>query len=188
MAEIFRIRTTWQGVAGTPYYTNLYFTDTGTNGPPLAAASAVDTMFENIAGNISNGLDWTVEGDVPVIDDATGILTGSWGVGNRFGNGTNVSELLPRQAQGMIRWETGVVVGGRRLRGRTFVPGPTEPLNEVGGNPVSGYVDGLEGTGEFLRDSPNCELRVYSPTHHTSAVVTAVSAANYWATLRSRRD
>jgi hypothetical protein len=188
MTNIFRVRTIWEGVAGAPYYTNLYFTDTGANPAPLAAAAAVDTMFENIAGNISNLLSWTVQSDIPVIDDATGTLVGNWSVGNRFGNGTNVSEILPRQAQGMIRWETTTVVGGRRLRGRTFVPGPTEPLNEQGGTPVTGYVDGLEGTGEFLRDSPNNELRVYSPTHGTSAVVTGVGAAPYWANLRSRRD
>jgi hypothetical protein len=188
MALIFRVRTIWEGVGGSPYYTNLYFTDNASGATALSAASAVDTMFENIAGNISNLLSWTVQGDCPIIDDATGTLTGAYSVGNRFGNGTNVSELLPRQAQGMIRWDTSVVVGGRRLRGRTFVPGPTEPLNEQGGQPVVGYVDGLEGTGEFLRDSPGNELRVYSPTHHTSAVVTGVGAAPYWANLRSRRD
>lgn len=57
--------------------------------------------------------------------------------------GAGGSSPLPLQTQGLIRWGTAGVAGGRRVRGRTFVPCPDEGDNTVGGVPGTSYTSQL---------------------------------------------
>lgn len=187
MALLDKVQTVWSGVAGTPYYSTMYFADTGSATSAQDAVNAVQTFWSSIAANISNLLSWEVLGDVPIIDDSDGSLDGSWAVTNAIGAGTNAGQLLPRQANGIVRWETGVVVGGRRLRGHTFVPGPTESLNDAPGVPVAGYAGALTINGNLLIGDAGNELRVWSRKNGTSLPATFALGLSYWATQRSRR-
>ena len=187
MTIMNRVRTVWAGVAGAPYYSNLYFTDDATLGTAQDASDAVDAMWTSIAGSLSTAISWTVESIVARIDDATGTLVGQWGTVANTGAGTTAGDLIPRQAQALYRWNTAAVVNGRLLKGRTFVPGFLEAGNDAAGNPTAAIVTGLTTTGNALIADPGNELRVWSRTHGTSAVVTSCQGASFWATLRSRR-
>lgn len=188
MASLNRIRTTWRGVAGTPFYSNHYFVDDATLATAQDAVNAIGTFWSSLAGNISALLNYTVEADVARIDSVTGELLGNWTALNVTGSGTNAGEYLPGQVQGIVRWETSTVVAGHRLRGRTFIPGPTEPLSVAPGVPVVGYSDALTiNANAVIADAGNVMV-IWSPTHGEYRPVTGATGLRYWATLRSRRD
>lgn len=188
MATIMRVRTVFQGVAGAPYYSNHYFTDDATLSTAQDAIDAVDTFWTALSGNLTNAMTWNVEGTVARIDDVTGALNGQWaGVANA-GVGGSAGEIIPRVAQGLVRWLTPNVVGGRMLRGRTFIPGVLESINTVSGVPTAAFVTLLATAGNALIADAGNELRVWSRTHGVSHPATAALGWTEWASLRSRRD
>lgn len=188
MATMNRVRTVWTGVAGAPWYSNMYFTDDTLSTTAQDAVNAVGTFWSAISGNIVNTVAYTVQGAVARIDDATGTLLGAWAVTPVTGAGTAAVDQLPRQVQGLVRWETGRVVSGRFLRGRTFIPGLGETLNNAGGIPAPAVVT-LFGTAgaALIADSGN-ELLVWSRAHGVSEPAVSATGWSQWATLRTRRD
>lgn len=186
MTDIIRMRLAWSGPGGSALST-FYFTETGgTSGDD--AAAAVEAFVEDIKGVVAN--DWTASltGVQAVIDDATGTLVGTVGIGGGFTTGgDNSNEKSPLATQGLIQWGTGTVVSGRILRGRTFIPGVTDAVNDEG-KPTSGYITDINAAAAALIADSSSVLRVWSREHGTSAVVTAGSCWNQFAVLRSRRD
>jgi hypothetical protein len=188
VAVMNRVRTVWTGVAGVPYYTTHYFTDDATLTTAQDAVSAVNTLWTNLASIIYNGLTWTVDGAVARINAADGALVGQWGAAGATGVGTDAGELLPRQAQGGVRLDTGAVVSGRLLRGRTFVPGACETRNGPTGVPTAAYIASLSTNFQALVADAGNELLVWSRTHGVANPVTTTTAQGKWFTLNSRRD
>lgn len=187
MATLFRVRVGWAGtLPGVPYLSTLWF------GSGLyVEQDAVDStraFLDSAKGLWSTALTATVEPEVALIDEATGALTGVTSVTPPGAvTGENSNEPLPVSSQGLARFSTSTVAGGRILKGHMFIPAPTADLNDNGA-PTSSYVSVLAGkVADFIADVSS-ELRVYSRTHHTSGLVTSGSAAPYWAVLRSRRD
>jgi len=133
-------------------------------------------------------LSYEVESFVDVIDDATGTLTGvvSTGGGDTGSGGASVSNL-PFATQGLIQLSTGIVVAGRILKGRIFVPG-VQSSDSNGGVPATAYVSALTAGYNALQTALPNTLRVWSRTHGTSALVTAGAGWGTFAVLRSRRD
>lgn len=67
------------------------------------------------------GVTISVDGTGDTYDDATGTLTGSW---SAAGAGSFAGEAAFNPAAGVgacVTWNTGLIVNGRRLRGRTFL-------------------------------------------------------------------
>jgi hypothetical protein len=183
-----RVRTVWTGVAGAPYYTNMYFNDDNTITPAQDAVNAVGTFWSALSGNIVNTVSYTVQGDVARINVATGQLQGAWAVTPVTAAGTAAVDQLPRQVQGLVRWETGTVVSGRFLRGRTFIPGLGETLNNPGGVPTPTLVALFGTAGAALIADTGNELLVWSRAHGVANPVVSATGWSQWATLRTRRD
>lgn len=187
MASILRIRTTWTGAQGVPYLSTHYFTRVD-SGSAAFAADAVAALWTGMEDYISNTLDWTVEGFAAVINDATGDLVGVDAVGGgNSGSGTQGSTTLPYATQGLLGLTTSNVVSGRILRGRCFIPGPTEEHSSEG-VPTSGYISALSAAAGDMLASPDAELLIWSRAHGTSHPVTSYNPWAQWAVLRSRRD
>jgi hypothetical protein len=187
MTSILRMRTTLTGVTGSPYVSTQYFTGS-TNADAANAASAVGAFFNSIKTRWPNALAYNVEPFVDVINDATGALTAVVNIGGGVsGVGSSGQVALPWATQGLLRFNTGTVVGGRLLRGRMFVPGPTEADSDVG-VPLAAYITALNTAYTALTTALPNTLRVWSRTHGTSALVTGASPWSQWAVMRSRRD
>jgi len=194
---IARVRTVLTGVAGTPWYSNLYFVDEG--GTPIATTAVgwVNDMWTAAAGAISDNVDWLVQGEVAQIDEATGLLTGITTVADESGGGTATDDELPFQTQALTRWLTDDFVHGRRLRGRLFWPGMGES-NNTGGVPSSGLRAALSTySNDLVSDSAGTLVvwsRPFAGTEGNPArvgsygLVTGTSISTKWATLRTRRD
>jgi len=93
----------------------MYFLDINT------APDSVRSFWEGMFSLIPADVTIKVDGVGDVIEDTTGALVGQWifpapAVVQCTGIGTYAAPC-----GGLIRWETGVIKDGRRLRGRTFV-------------------------------------------------------------------
>lgn len=186
---MLRVTTEWTGTQpGTPYYTNLMFGGT-TGGEADAASAAVLTLWQTLDTDITNRLTWTILPEAEFVDPATGNVTGIEPIPGGTAPGASGLDPLPAFTQALLRWRTGLFVAGREVRGRTFVPGPTEAMNTLG-IPTATYLNFLTATANtFLVDAGTAgDFGVWSPTRGLFAAAASVSAWTQWSTLRSRRD
>lgn len=119
MPDVARIRVTWTGAPVTgPGVSTFYLNSSVTAGWP----AALMTLFTALKNNVPPGITWTIPGDADILDMATGVLKTTNSPG---GGGTIVSNGSPADYKpgvgARIRWNTTGVVGGRRVKGTTFV-------------------------------------------------------------------
>jgi hypothetical protein len=182
---MYRIRTALEQQAGNPMLNTLYF-DEGA-GTAAQAASAVAAFWTACGDLMSTACGWQVENEVALVDEATGDITGYESVASPgSGSGTLSGQPLPFATQGFMNWRTGIIVAGRRLAGRTFIPAATENLNDAG-VPNGDYIEVLATAAAALIDDADSALLVYSPTHHTGGLVSSGNVGRVWGVLRSRR-
>lgn len=184
---MLRIRTVFTGVAGTPYYSNLYSNAGNDSGAAQAACADVADFWSTFRPSWVPQLRYEVQADVAVIDPATGGLTGAV-LGQQVTNiGTGSGELLPLFTQLLIGWNTGVVSGGRFVRGKCFVPGFTEANNDATGRPDA-PLKNLALTAAQKIVNSDSDFVVWSRKNGTVAPIASTQINGAWAVLRSRRD
>lgn len=160
-----------------------------------AAATGLNAFWQSIADRISAAVTLSMDSEVEVVDASTGLITGTHSVTGWSVVGTDTGATLPPITQGLIRWRTGVfgpatatAPGGREIRGKTFIPGPTIASVD-GGKPNAAYRTDLANAAATLRDiSTPVSLVVYSPTYRLGPNVNNSSVWTEFASLRGRRD
>lgn len=178
-----RVRTVFTGVAGTPWYSNLYFGDTSL---PADAHAAVVDFWALIGPYIHTSVDWTVESEVTVLSILTGQPTSQTSVGAISGGGTASGQPLPWATQGLLRARTEAYANGRNVRGRIFIPGLTEDAQSQGRpEPAVGPLMVTAAEQLLLTDAT---WVVWSRKNQIQPEVTSVDFWQEWAVLRSRRD
>ena len=191
---MLRVRTVFTGVAGSPWYNNLYL-----NGSIQAEAEeAVDQVrqfWDSVKGYISTGITIKVDDDVPNINPADGTVESIYSVSSASLAGGNAADPLPRMTQMLVRLRTSGVVAGRRVQGRTFLPGFGEG-SSTNGRPNPSDVTLIQNA--FIAmvaglDAGDVALGVWSrPVEDGRAgslhLVKNVSVWSEWSVLRSRRD
>jgi hypothetical protein len=96
-----------------------------------------------------------------------------------------------RAAGGRVDWSTGVIVGGRRLTGRTYLVPLISNAFDADGLVSSTVQGGLTTAGNDLiaaMNSAGIPLQVWSRKNAASHVAISASAPPNGAILRSRRD
>lgn len=184
MVTLGRTQTVLTGVAGAPYYSNLYW-DTG-----YSAAEAVEhtaELWEILDNRIVNEVAWEVSGIVEYFDDSDGIIIGAVVTDAVVGAGEAGGEMLPSSTQVLVKWRTGVYSGGREIRGRTFVPALDVFMNDEGSVEAVARGDLSDELATWLGGLA-FPPRIWSRTHGDSAVVAAAEVWEQFAVLRSRRD
>ena len=191
MATLGRLRTVWSGVAGSPYYTNLYFLTDATGTGMQDSCDAWTDLIDAFSTSLATSLVPTIDADVPLIDSTNNTLTGSTTVSGATVDCDGGGDLMPPATQGLIRWRTDAVVAGRRLRGRTFLPGMTEGDGNAGGAVLPALkvsMDGYLATTFIPATQAAAPLVVYGPTHFAFSEVVSGDMWEQFAVLRSRRD
>lgn len=115
MANLDRIRVSWTGFPGSPGVSTFYSTDAPYTMGALYALYANMAAFLPIDVTIS----FPTTGDI--IDPLNGSLTGTWAgptEADVVGTGTG-PYAAPTGI--MIRWDTGSILDGHRLQGRTYL-------------------------------------------------------------------
>lgn len=184
---VARIRTVFTGVAGSPYYSNLYFSN-GTDAEILNAVNRVRAFWNVLATTLRNGMSAQVLGEVVTIDPVTGNIIAVQQVAAPAAvNYTGTGDALPPQTQVMLTFNTGSYAGGRQVRGRCFIPGWTETANQVDGTLTGSYPTDITTAAATMRTGAPAQV-VWSRKNGTIVPVTGASVARKWATLKTRRD
>lgn len=182
---MLRVRTTFAGIPGTPYLSTMYFSGDDTQTGANNAVTAVGAFWNTIDPSLISGLTWSTE---PAVDVLTtdGVLTGSFGTTPIASGGATAGVLAPVATQGLLRWSTNAFVSGRRIRGRTFIPGiPTAMVS--GGAPTGSLVTNAATAAANLI-SATANFGVWSRKNGSWTEVTSGGLWTQFAVLRSRRD
>lgn len=187
MANISRIKVDWSGTAVTGAGLTTFYSNDVT---PTALPGAVLTFFDDLKAIVPAGVTWTIPSSGDLLDEADGELQGGW---TASGGGAVSSTGTAVHAQGVglrIKWVTGGVVAGRRVRGSTFI--------------VPVVTDNLQADGTFRTNEINVmgaaalALLAADPTlviwsrpapgrSGTSHLITSVATPDAISWLRSRR-
>lgn len=183
---INRVQAIWSGTIVEGGGLSTFYFDTGV-GTPAQHVAAVATFLTATDDQRSTGAVWTTGADVAAVDEATGALVSVTSVATSTGTGTAVGDTMPPATQGLLRALSSVVVGGRLLRGRVFLPGAVESAN-IGGLPIAAYRTDYDTAAAALIANLNAQWVIWSRTHGVIAPVASANVWSKWAVLRSRRD
>lgn len=187
MANLYEIQTVWSGVEGAPFYTTLRGLSSGTT-TPQEMADAWETFLEGLQAVTDNALVAVVNDEVRVIESTTGETQSVSTISGATVAMAHTGDPLPPLCQMLLRWSTGVFTGGRRIRGRTFIPGGMEAYNTAAGKVDAGLASGLQTNAEAFITACSGDFVIYSPTHRAYASVQEAQLSTDWSFLRSRRD
>lgn len=184
MVALNRYRVIWTGGSGGTGLSTFYSADTS-----VTLLSDIRTFFNAVKGYFTDDVTWSFPSAGDTIESSTGVLVGAWTATTQTpvaGGATG-----PWVAGVGLRcvWETGAVIGGRRVRGSTFLTGLQGAAFAADGSidatvhtNVQAAADALAATGEMI---------VWSRPGPSGSGTSAVSSARVpdkvsW--LRSRRE
>lgn len=174
-----------------------YWDSTGAAIGALATESVarVRAGFNAAAGAISNTVTYTPTLVVDEIDEVTGAIVNQVAASAPAATaGVSASPQLPLQTMGICQYQTGLFIAGRRLRGRSYVPGLTVGGVTTAGLPTTATLNALAAfntalgttiltaTNQRVWHRPNA-----GGTGGLSAVVTTRTVNNQFGVMRSRR-
>lgn len=187
MAGLDQVIVNWIGPGHSPKV-SIFFSDA--DGDVAAFRNNLSVMLNAIAAYQSNQYSFRIDTSGDTFDEASGALIGSWTDSTlQSGTGLYSGQPMPDAAQVLLRWTTGQIVNGRRLRGRTYVPGIAMDTT-VNGNLNDGTVAIMSGLANDFVDSTTPPRIWHRPTGGTGGVATAATGASCWsefAVLRRRR-
>lgn len=197
---MLRVRTLWTGVAGTPWYTNMYFEGLN-SADALAVSGRVNTWLNAVRAYVATGIKAEISPEVFQIDPADATVEGIYTVPTAGYFGNSAGEMLPPANQVNIRLLSSGIVDNRRVRGHIYLPGTTEA------NALSGVTDSVirnalnAATTTLIGVAPGQQMAVWNrprifnpPVQPLPAragqifIATSASTQNNYSVLRSRRD
>ena len=116
MAELKRVRVGWSGWPGGPGVSTFHFQTDAT--PPLAD---LRTLFAQIANYVASGIVLQVENVGQVIESTTMKAVAGWTGPVQAPLTASGGVNFAAPCGGYIQWKSGVFVGGRESRGKTFM-------------------------------------------------------------------
>lgn len=183
---MFRVRVQITGPAGSPWLATHYFLPSAGMTPDEAVA-ATGSFWNDCRVYMTTGATIASEAEVASVDALTGEVTGIDQTTPFSVTGASSADPLPPTVQGVVRWRTGTFVGGREIRGRTFIPGLTEAYS-TNGVPTAGFLSGVQTAAAGLIADANSDLCIWSRAHQNDPLAVTASVWNQFGVLRSRRD
>lgn len=118
---MLEVTTSWTIPSGISTKSVMYFAD-GTD--IVAARNRVKGALGSITDRLASGVTFTVDHDCRILNSATGALQGIVADATvQEGVGSGAALPIPDASQVLMVWDTGVVIGGRFLKGHTYIPG-----------------------------------------------------------------
>lgn len=151
---------------------------------------ALSVMLGEIDSYLAGGGSWVIRQNGREVDDATGALTGAWSAGVGYGGiASAVGQPVADATQVLMQWDTGNIVGGRFLRGRTFIP-LLAVSNVLDGNIRAAEQTAIANAGTGLINSLTGFGVWHRPTGGSGGVFLQADTCTVWrelAVLRRRR-
>lgn len=178
-----QITTNWSGPQGGGL-TVMNFADAV---PVAAQRAALGAFWADWAEYLASPYTSTVDVEGREVNPATGLTTDFWTEGTPYAAaGGAGSNPVADATQVLIRWRTPDVVAGRRVQGRTFVPGLAS-TGLAGGGINAGAVAAFNAIAQGLVDA-DVGLGVWSrPTDARAGTFNEVTSGSVWNELAVQR-
>lgn len=147
----------------------------------------VRDFWNALSGVISSSVTYHIDGAVEIVDPVTGKPTGIDQGTTRTNVFTAPTDSLPWQTQALIYWNTGSWIGGRQVRGRTFIPGMVEMNNNGDGSMGSSLLTTLGTAATVLSNATTCTPGIYSRKHTNTYPIVSHTVIGHWSVMRTRR-
>lgn len=177
----------WTTSRGPGQVSVFMFSDTV---PVADQRNAIGAFLTDADGILSTTTSWVVRTTGRELNDGTGQLEGVWNESTgHSGLGAQVQEQMSDATQVLVRWKTALIINGRFLQGRTFLPGVAVTA-AVDGNLGDGARDTVLTAAQNLVDDA-VQLSVWHrPVAGAGGARTTVIGTDVWrefAVLRRRR-
>ena len=180
-----RLRVVWNGLGGLPGLSTFYY---GVASPNVSDAV---TFFTAIRSLFPTGLTWEIPSSGDEIDDATGTLTGGWlGTGGATVTANGGATAYAAGCGARVRWNTTVVVNGRRVKGGTFLAPLLATQYDGSGTIAAGGQATMQAAASAFAASGVAKGVWHRPSVLGSGVYAAINDAtvpDIVTSLRSRR-
>jgi hypothetical protein len=181
------ITVDWTTDAGAGFVSVMYFNE----GVAVATQRAdLDTFLGSVAGALDSGTTYTIATSGREWNSTTGALTGAWTETTAYtGPGLVSGQAVPDATQILFRWQTGTIVNGRFLSGRTFIPG-CAAINQDEGNLEESLRAAIEANGVTFAGSAATPVVWHRPVAGTGGQQVQMTDCSVWeefAVLRGRR-
>lgn len=179
----------WNGSPVTGGGVSTFYTE----GDPLQLQLAAKTFFSGtLLSAVPVGLTFTVPANGETLESSTGTLTGAWAEGTaQTTSGTSTNGYAAGVGTRIV-WNTGQVVGGRRVRGSTYLVPLAGNFYDVDGTIVNSVRANLETAAQAMITALGDDMVVWSRNTAGLAdgAISTISSASIpdkvsW--LRSRR-
>jgi hypothetical protein len=167
--------------------TNHFFDGAGETAVGLQK-DRVAAFWTALRSIMSNNCVITIEPEAVELSPTDGTLTGTVSSPAVVITGSGTGDRLPVATQGLIQWNTGVFIGGRRIVGKTYVPGIVEAANEFGVNPTASAQTTMNNAAIALLEPLDAPFGVWSRKNGVFVEATSGTVKPIWAVLRSRRN
>jgi len=185
MATINKIEVPWTGLPGMPGVSVFYCT--GAADP----TGGLVTFFNAIKSLFPNGLSWSILNSGDTIDDTTGTLNGGWtGSGGAVVASTAGTPAYASGVGAYVNWQTGAIVNGRRLKGRTFLTSISAAYYNTNGTISSTFLTTVDAAATALVAGGIMRTWHRPPpggSSGSSSVWTSATVPQQVTSLRSRR-
>lgn len=156
MALLWRVTSKWSGGQIGTGFTNFFFTEG--IGTVQGAADATRTFWRGCYGTVGNnlpsGITITNPTGVDVIEPATGALLTTLPVTNGGNLSGADSGKYAAPAGVCVSWRTSGVVGGHRVKGRTFVVPVGAGALQTNGTPDDTFVSQCQAAAAAMIADP----------------------------------
>lgn len=184
---MLEVITEWAGPQGSGLRSIMYF-DGGTVGELSAARGDLNAFWGGMSGVLSDQYTWNISPAARVLaPNNGGLIDVVSDVSVLSGAGAQAQQPVPDASQVLTQWRTGIVLGGRFLQGRTYVPGLTTG-SITAGNITPVVVAALNGVvSDFLAASGGQFGIWHRPTGGSGGSWSPVVSGAVWGELAVQR-
>jgi len=156
-----------------------------------ASLTAIRTFFSTIASRLPNDAALSWPGPVDIFSEA-GVLIGSvapTASPSSVTGGSAAAYSAPSGAR--VDWETGVITGGKRIRGRSYIVPIAGDQYDADGTIATDFITSVNTAANTMRTSlatAGSPLAVWSRKNSEATAVQGQTVKDKAAILRSRRD
>jgi hypothetical protein len=180
-----RVRCTWNTGYGGPGLSTFYSLDS------VDATVDLNTFWNAVKGVLSSTVNVAVPNSGDTLDAASGNLVGGWS-GGTAGTYTGTSAGAYAAGTGaFIKWNTGSVVAGHRVVGRTYIAPILGAGYDTDGTIAGGYLTILQNAATALAGSGKIYVwhRPSGPgaTDGQMVLITSATVPDKVTSLASRR-
>lgn len=184
MATLNRYRVIWTGGPGGEGVSTFYALPTATT-----ALAEIRTFFLSIRALFPSTFSWSFPNSGDQIEDSTGQISGAWSAAAAAPTaGTAPGSTYAAGVGARVRWQTQLILNGRRTRGTTFLTSLSTSAYDAQGTLDTAALNTIQTSADAL--VAGTDLVIYSRPHNGSfgyGLVIGATVPDRVTSLRSRR-